>query len=361
MVRGCLIVVVAAACGGAPRTRTPAASGTCAPAIEPAVLAPVTGNIETYAAHRVSTVELTGAPRAVHAKIVAALEVKRDQPLDTRAVRRDLLLLAKLEIADDVTIAAFPDGERVSLRYQLAPRGLLERVEIHGLEHRALRELRGLAGGLDSPRRLAHVTQHVLDQLRRDGYLDATLTVARVARGHVCATGSLGRRYTIARIEITGGGGMNPAELRRRIARRFTVNTIGGTYHAELLTEALVGVRDEYQDRGYFDARIDEPRAQIDRAHARVTLRIAVDQGTRFQLGELTWRGVPIAERGRVVLGLRPHTFYGRRELQAAFTRLRTWAAKQDHAIELESKFHVPLGRLDLVIVVSRIESHDAQ
>lgn len=88
------------------------------------MLAPVTGNIETYAAHRVSTVELTGAPRAVHAKIVAALEVKRDQPLDTRAVRRDLLLLAKLEIADDVTIAAFPDGERVSLRYQLAPRGL---------------------------------------------------------------------------------------------------------------------------------------------------------------------------------------------------------------------------------------------
>ena len=350
-----LFLVALVACGGVTRPPQPPAAtpGICGPEyVEHAPALPGGGSIETFASQRVDSVELVGAPRAVHGELAATLAVKANQPLDTKAVRRDLLALEKLEIADDITVTARPLGDRVAIQYQLEPRGRLARVAIHGLEHRALRELRGLAGGLDNPRRVERVTAHVVDQLRRDGYLDATLRSIYVARGEVCSAGSLGRRYVIDRIAITGNTAMPEAELHRRLVRRLAVNRVGGPYHEELLDDALVAVKDELHDRGYLQSTIQRPYVTIDRDRARVTIRIAITEGDRYRLGAVHWRGLPIEPAARSLLALPAGTFYSGRTLRHAVARLRTWADARDYGIAVDSELHDT--RVDLVVEVAK-------
>lgn len=314
--------------------------------------AATTGSVDAFAGQRVSRVELVGVPALLRDAIAATLVVKPEAVLDREAVGRDLAMLEKLQIADDIVLAATPDGNRVAIRYELEPRGRLERVTIHGIEHRSLALLRELVGALDNPRRIESVTQHLRAQFRAEGYLDAELTSTYVARGHVCTAGTLGRRYVIDRIDATGDG-ISRAELERYLARRISVNTVGGPYHQALLEEALLEVENEYHERGYAVAKIAAPQVTVDRERARIAIRIPITQGPRFTLGEIQWRG-SIEPAGRTTFALARGDVYAPRALRAAATRLRAWAEARDLSVTIDPVLHVQLGRVDLTITVTK-------
>ncbi|HEY5933004.1 MAG TPA: hypothetical protein VIU61_00120, partial [Kofleriaceae bacterium] len=118
------LIVAVVGCGSARPPRAPASPGTCGPAISVAPrLASPTGSVEAFAGQRVSRVDLAGVPASLHDAIAATLTVKPGAPLDRDAVRRDLAMLEQLQIADDIVLAATPDGNQVAIRYELAPRG----------------------------------------------------------------------------------------------------------------------------------------------------------------------------------------------------------------------------------------------
>ena len=353
---GRFLLVALVACGSSarPPVREAATPGRCGPAIAIARgLAAASGTVEDFAGQRVSRVELVGVPEALQREIRAALVVKAEAPLDREAVRRDLAMIERLEIADDVALVATPAGDRVAIRYELTPRGRLERVTIHGLEHRSLRLLRGLVGALDNPRRVESVTRHLEAQLRAEGYLEARLASRYVARGEVCTEGSLGKRYVIDRIEVPGGEAIAMVDLRNYLARRLTVNTVGGPYHEALLADAIEDLANEYRERGYATVRIERPQITVDRERARVAIRIPVTQGPRFTIAAIEWRG-PIEPAGRAELRLARGDVFSPRVLRAAAGRVRTWAQPRDLSVAVEPEIDREHGRVTLAITVSK-------
>lgn len=130
---------------------------------------------------------------------------------------------------------------------------------------------------------------------------------------------SEGRRITIDRIVIEGASGLTPKQIKKAMAtqeRQYFI--LRGVVHRQRLEEDLERIVALYHDHGYLQARVESHSIDVDRARARVTVRIKVVEGPQFTVGNVNITGTSIlpVEEIRRQIKLAPGDVFSRSKLR---------------------------------------------
>ncbi|NTW49212.1 MAG: BamA/TamA family outer membrane protein [Chlorobiales bacterium] len=101
-----------------------------------------------------------------------------------------------------------------------------------------------------------------------------------------------GNRLTLARVEVSGGGKINPEKL-------MPLFSLSVPYDSVSFSQSLERMRGIYQNFGFYDFRIDSLRQEIDAASNRLKITLYVTEGEVSTVSEITITGnrmIPASE-----------------------------------------------------------------
>jgi len=178
-------------------------------------------------------------------------------------------------------------------------------------------------GAVYNPVEVTRAAEKLKEAYEEEGYFEVGVTpdVARLPDGDVSVTFRVaeGRKMTIEKIVIEGAQGLKPEKIKEiMLTREREFYILRGTVQRQKLDEDIERVVQFYNDNGYVQARVETVETQVDRATARVTIRIVVAEGPQFKVGGIDITGnkvLPVEELRRRVL-LKPDDIYSRTKLQ---------------------------------------------
>jgi len=166
------------------------------------------------------------------------------------------------------------------------------------------------------PTRIARVETVIRELLAEHGHQFATIKadVKTIPPASVQVVFNIkeGPRVKVGNISFAGNQHMSSRDLRYAMKNLRPVgiphsiifeNLFAKTYDASKLEEDAERVRQAYRDKGYFRASTGEPATRIrnegglsfftfrPRRGKRIDIRIPVDEGARYRLGAITFRG----------------------------------------------------------------------
>lgn len=347
MLRGVALALVVTACGTRPAPARPglAAASPCrvAPApvdardSEPIAAA---ADLAPYLGRTIAELEVVGAPH-VGDRLRQDLEPAIGTPLTSEGVRDQLRRVWAAGLVDRAELVAAPAGDGVRVELRVEERGIVAGVDvaIHGAVRPALlRRLRALVGTIDDPERTARIATRLEGTLRAAGYAKARVAAERrpVADGAwLCASVTPGPRYVLATIATPGAVHLSRGRIAAIVGEPHTrLNRVGGTYRADLMSEAIVRLQNAYADLGFVAAQLGPVTTDIDDARGRITLRIPVEEGARYTLGAVKFLGVAPARQAayRALLGAREGDVYRAGPINEGVQRIRDAERALGHA-----------------------------
>ena len=262
-------------------------------------------------------VRAEGAAPVDEAFVLAHVGARPGQTFDPNAVSRDVRSLKDTGRYSYVGAEVETAGEDVILVFAVESRLRIRRLNIQGARYysnRKIRELLALGVGdlVDEPTLAVHVNQ-VKDAYRKkyfpDVEVDYTLA-AEPERGTADVTLVIdeGARVKVRRIDFPGARHAPPRTLRKSMAQK-TVNlwswlTGRGALDSDTLEADRLVLRQTFQDLGYLDAEIGEPRVESGRGN-RVTIAIPVEEGPLYAVGAVDITGVTLFPKEEVARVLR--------------------------------------------------------
>ena len=178
-------------------------------------------------------------------------------------------------------------------------------------------------GTVYNPVEVTRAAEKLKEAYEEQGYFEAGVTpdVAKLPDGDVSVTFRVaeGRKMTIDKIVIEGAQGLKPEKIKEIMLtqeREFFI--LRGTVQRQKLDQDIERVVTYYNDNGYIQARVESVDTQVDRANARVTIKIVVAEGPQFRVGGLDVTGnkvLPVEELRRRII-LKPDDVYSRTKLQ---------------------------------------------
>ncbi len=135
--------------------------------------------------------------------------------------------------------------------------------------------------------------------LENDGHLDAKVVAKVVSKDRIVIDVDEGRRLSLGEIEVRG------VEDKERLQKLFALPAKKDTplgfkdapFRENDTETGLKFVRQELQSQGYWEARVDLLKQDIDRETGKVNVSLDVNQGPLFKLGRskvesADWRGL---------------------------------------------------------------------
>ena len=180
----------------------------------------------------------------------------------------------------------------------------------------------------------------VRDMLKEKGFQDATVTpeIKGVEGGpkqvHLTFHMEEGPIVKIRHIEFTGNTVMSDRTLRKQMKENrahwlLSWLTGKGTYQEQKFEEDAERVTQYYRDRGFVAARVGEPELRsVGRSSNKihwVELRIPIDEGNRYRVGELAFDGNTVikSEALRPLFKLKAGEFYSEKRVRDGFNKAK--------------------------------------
>lgn len=305
-------------------------------------------SIEARPDTRIEQVRLTGAPPGLADTLRTTIATRPGTELREAPLRDDLRRLWSLGVLADARVEL--DGAIVE--FVVEPRAIIGRVVTRGGDADSLRRFRWLAGGQYEPARLIRMAAALEQAYRRDGRLDAAITIGVHRANHarrpgeidVCVATRPGPRVAIRRITFPGRRAIPAADLLGAIhGEQARVNRPGGAYDPDALTADKPFLGLLYWDRGFALASIGDP--VVTRRGDQLDLAIPIEEGPLFVLGEIT-ANAPLG----AALGLVPGERFSRARIAAARAQLeqRTGAT-----VEVSTRIDPERRRIDLAFAIA--------
>jgi len=257
----------------------------------------------------VTAIQVTGNHQIESTTIRGTLSTREGAPLRAADVRDDVRAIYALGFFDDVVVDAEPaeGGEGVSVTYRVTELPILTGVTFHGNQKVLEESLKEVVSGLNpgaflQPQQVIKVRQAILEKYEKEGYRRATVVpvsdVTRTGDGQRNAALTFvieeGEKTKIRKIAFTGNEAFSDRTLRRRLKtkERFWLTswlTDSGIFREADVAEDQVRLDDYYQDEGYMDFRVDEPRVDVSADKRWLTLTYPVHEGTSYDFGEVAY------------------------------------------------------------------------
>jgi len=324
-------------------------------------------------------IRVSGNHQIESTTIRGTLSTHEDEPLAATRVREDVKAIYALGFFDDVVVDAEPAGEGVAVTYRVTELPILTGYSFQGnqkvLEETLKEAVSGISqGAFLQPQQVLKVRQAILEKYEKEGYRRATVVpVTEVAiGGDGQRTANLtfvieeGDKTKIRKIVFEGNEAIPDHTLRRRLKtkERFWLTswlTDSGIFRESDVAEDLVRLDDYYQDAGYYDIRVDEPRVDVSEDKRWLKLTYPVHEGIPYDFGEVGYQdhGKVPEDELTVDLKVRRGERYDRSLLRADVSTLTDRLGEHGYAfaqVSPELSAHPDLGLVDTSF---RIEEGD--
>jgi outer membrane protein insertion porin family len=268
-----------------------------------------------------------GNRRIQEAVIMARVSAKVGGPFVPARLADDIRSVFSLGFFDDVQAKVEDFEGGVKLIFVVTERPFVRDISFGGnkrLDAATLQEkIDFKLGAVYNPVEVTRAAEKLKEAYEEEGYFEVGVTpeVNRLPDGDVSVTFRVaeGRKMTIDKIIIEGAQGLKPDKIKNIMLtqeREFYI--LRGTVQRQKLDQDTERIVTFYNDNGYVQARVETVDTQVDRATARVTIRIVVAEGAQFKVGGIDITGnkvLPVEELRRRVL-LKPDDIYARSKLQ---------------------------------------------
>jgi len=275
----------------------------------------------------VKDLAVQGNRRVQDAVILGRVSAKVGGPFVPARLAEDIRSVFSLGFFDDVQAKVEDFEGGVKLTFVVSERPFVRDISFGGnkrLDAATLQEkIDFKLGAVYNPVEITRAAEKLKEAYEEEGYFEVGVTpeVVRLPDGDVSVTFRVaeGRKMTIDKIVIEGAQGLKPEKIKDIMLtqeREFYI--LRGTVQRQKLDQDTERIVTFYNDNGYVQARVETADTQVDRATARVTVRIVVAEGPQFKVGGIDITGnkvLPVEELRRRVL-LKPDDIYSRTKLQ---------------------------------------------
>ena len=282
---------------------------------------PTTGGIV------VKELGVQGNRRVQEAVILGRVSAKVGGPFVPARLADDIRAIFALGFFDDVQAKVEDFEGGVKLTFVVTERPFVRDLNFVGNKHLdsgTLQEKIDIKlGTVYNPVEVTRAAEKLKEAYEEQGYFEAGVTpdVVKLPDGDVSVTFRVaeGRKMTIDKIVIEGAQGLKPEKIKEIMLtqeREFFI--LRGTVQRQKLDQDIERVVTYYNDNGYIQARVESVDTQVDRANARVTIKIVVAEGPQFRVGGMDVTGnkvLPVEELRRRII-LKPGDVYSRTKLQ---------------------------------------------
>ncbi|MCU0655629.1 MAG: hypothetical protein MUF64_10155 [Polyangiaceae bacterium] len=280
------------------RDRTPT-TPTC-PAAAPELPEDDASSEDRFSGLKIRRICLHGAGEETRGLAEKALEWKPGQPLSPEATRTSIERLQETRSFEDIRIGAEMEEGELVLHVALRERPRVEEIVVEPEGSRGLIEPLE-PGRRADPYLLRGIAEREEEKLRQRGYGGAkvamTLEPIRAGFARIHVKVEAGPTWTIARTLFPGASRARVAELEAASKLRA-----GDTWNAGAIRAVLLQLTAFYLDRGFVEARIQEPEQSVD-GEGKVTLSWKIEEGAVFRLGKVSLRGPLVAGVERELRG----------------------------------------------------------
>lgn len=249
-----------------------------------------------------------GPGRIDESFVFSHIAVKAGGRLDRAEVAKSVRdLLATGRIAD-ISVEVEPAGDGVKLIYALKGRyRLTEAVALQGVTHfreSTVREYLGVyPGDYIDDQSLGKGAKRVADEYRKARFPDVKITwrleETEAAQGlcRLTLTVAEGQRARIREVKFEGNQAVEAGPLRQAMKERSGWNPVrwftSRRYDPDELDAGRLSVHDLYQDRGYLDVDVGEPKVTADEK-GNLTVSVPVREGKAYRIGKVSLEGVAL-------------------------------------------------------------------
>ena len=248
---------------------------------------------------RIARVVIRGNHRVSAHRILGQMRLREGSRYTPEAVDEDFKRIYGLGEFDNLVIRPERQAEGLVLVVEVTERPVLEGLEFEGnraFEDEDLTETVGVEPGNLIDRHKVFTGVQAIERLYRDkGYyfVSVELDEGLLRRKQVARyTIAEGPRVRVRHIEFVGNDSIGVRELRQRMeTRTWFPFIIPGLYDEEKLQRDVVSVRNYYVEQGFLDIQIGR-ELEFSDDKEKLTIRIIVEEGPRYQVRSLALEGV---------------------------------------------------------------------
>ncbi|HEY2954723.1 MAG TPA: outer membrane protein assembly factor BamA [Candidatus Eisenbacteria bacterium] len=233
-------------------------------------------------------------------RVLRSFELATGAHYSEDAVRRGIRKLFALGLFSDVWVDYAPRGATMDLVIHVHERPRITKITFAGNRKRETADLEKKlflkTGESFSATAVRTQVDSLLKYYRDEGYAKASVEAVAdsLNQGREVALRFMvreGEKVKIERVEFTGAKAFTAAKLRKKLKSKARGFLGGGDVKEEQFTEDRERLERWYHSNGYRDMRLASEDLAPGRAPDRLVLRIAVEEGPVYDLGEVTWRG----------------------------------------------------------------------
>lgn len=268
-------------------------------------------------------VHYTGPETISRERILAQIRTGVGKEYSDTIAEQDIRNLYATGQVQNVRIYGQTQGEGVKVIVAVQTRALVNEIEIEGAQRISAKSLRKkIKLKINEPvneDKLGEGRQDILDAYHSKGFNDVDVqfridTTGSGGTSRVVYTINEGTKGAITDIRFEGNTAFSDRVLRKQMKtkRKTPISFIdkSGRLDEAQLKQDLDAVREWYQNHGYVDVEIGDPRR--DQTGSRMTLVVPVKQGQQYRVGTVTLIGqkVVAADKTRPLMKIKEGTIY---------------------------------------------------
>jgi len=276
-------------------------------------------------------VQFAGVATVAKDRLLANMRTRVGQPYSEAVVEEDIRNLYATGNVVNVRIFGEPKGDGVKVIVVLQAKAKVTSVEIEGAQQVKLSRLREKisvkAGDAGSEAAMESDRQKILEYYAAKGFTDVNVEYKldvndRLGTAKVTYKITEGAKTSIASVRFEGNRQIKASELKGVVKTRKFVPVWSpivktGRVSQEQLGEDVVAIREYYQNRGYSDVQIAEPR--IEKRGGKVDIVFSIVEGSPYRVGKIVLRGAQLfpTEQLLGLTKLQPGAVYAPSAVQA--------------------------------------------
>lgn len=253
------------------------------------------------AADIVSDIRVEGNRRVDTSSIRVHIELKHGDVVDRAAIDEDIKAIYEMGFFDNIYVTTDNAVDGVVITYLVEERPYVTDVSFKGVDHVKEEDLEAVINitprTIFDPRRVAAGLEEARKLYTSEGYPDAKIDfeveVDAENNATIVYTVDEGELIRVGEIDFEGVEAFSDRELRKLMTTRtewmFSFLTGAGLLNEDELGTDVERITAYYYDNGYLQARVDEP--EVEREGDSLRVRIKVDEGPLFRVGEITFAG----------------------------------------------------------------------
>jgi outer membrane protein insertion porin family len=287
-------------------------SAAVAPAADSAAVAPAEAPVGP--ATLIGQISVIGNAVTETDRIVRSFGVLAGTRYSTDAVRRGIVKLVALGLFSDVWVEKHEHDEVVDLVIHVQERPRISKIEFSGNRRKETSELEKKlslhAGEICSPGAMETQVDSLLKFYREEGYsraqvhaaLDSTAGAHQVVLRFAIDEGE---RLQITKVVFEGATPELEAKLRKQLKTKPRGFFGGGQIKDESFDDDRQKLEAWYRSEGYRDMRVVSHEVRPGDTPRHVTLVFTIEQGRRYSMGRVGWKGNTIIPTPELAGGLR--------------------------------------------------------